>query len=274
MALTSLSIILTVFVLQLHYTGSISPVMSKSLYKFVTKTIANRIGMSDTVKLYEIKKKKITERKESKYPKTKKIIQIETSLADCQNNIHSIKDDLKSLNKNLKFSTSKRSIATLKSCKKNKLKEETNNSIKSKSFEIYIENENHLATQTPEIRIEQEKTRLDSIIPIYNESIINNSYLSNANKIKPLMNGSLNIINNEKLNGNFAIDECMKRIDIFSKNIQKFIDLNELQDIDNIKKLEWKLIAEIIDRFLFWMFLVITSISSIFLLIIIPLLKQ
>ena len=279
MALTSLSIILTVSVLQIHYTGSIAPEISKGLYRFLTKTIANRIGMAERVRMYEARKKKITTRNlyNENEKKNQKIHQIETSLVDCRNNINSIKNDLKYINH---FSSIKKSSLKHINMNKNRSINVMNNSFQSKRLEICVENENKKcqAETKPGTRIEIETNRLENVIPIYKcESIDENSptHKTNNNRIKSkLMNGSIPFINNQNKQNDDTIEDCMKRIEIFSTNIQRYIEINEMQDKDSIKKLEWKLTAEIIDRFLFWTFLIITLFSSILLLIIIPLLKK
>jgi hypothetical protein len=279
MALTSLSIILTVLVLQIHYTGSITPEISKGLYSFLTKTIAHRIGMAERVRLYETRKQKITiqNKKYESEKKSKKIYQIETSLVDCRKSINSIKNDLKNLNQ-----ISLPNSSSFKHENMNKIRtiNEMNDSFQSKKLEICIENEaksREAEKLNNGIKLEIVENKLDSVIPIYKyETKDDNSKsrICNAKRIRPkLMNESIPL-NNQNKGNNDTLDECIKRIDIFSMNIQKYIEINELQDKDNIKKLEWKLIAEIIDRFLFWTFLIITVFSSILLLIIIPLLKN
>ncbi len=57
MSLTSLSIILTVLVLQFHHSGQFAPEMPKNLYDFMTKKVAAFICMSDTVRRYEATRK-------------------------------------------------------------------------------------------------------------------------------------------------------------------------------------------------------------------------
>ena len=53
MSLTSISIILTVFVSRLHNACSYYPPMSRGLYKFMTKKIAIYVGMGSIVRQYE-----------------------------------------------------------------------------------------------------------------------------------------------------------------------------------------------------------------------------
>lgn len=54
---TSTSIILTVFVLRMHYGGSFVPRISRKFYRFMTIYLASIVGLSSTVQLYEMNKK-------------------------------------------------------------------------------------------------------------------------------------------------------------------------------------------------------------------------
>ena len=87
-------------------------------------------------------------------------------------------------------------------------------------------------------------------------------------------NGHIGLDNHQKYKSNHQMDDCVKKIDIFSANIQRYLDLHELEELNSYKKNDWKLIASIIDRFLFWIFLVITFVSTVMLLIVIPFLKN
>ena len=87
MSLTSISIILTVIVLQFHYTGSYAPEISDGFYNFFTKYIAKMIGMLNKVQIYESKQLLISKKSEP-------ISQLETSLTECNNNVNTIKKDL------------------------------------------------------------------------------------------------------------------------------------------------------------------------------------
>ena len=53
MALTSMSIVLTVFVLHLHHAGQFAPHLSRPLYFFMTRRLANWVGMRNTVRRHE-----------------------------------------------------------------------------------------------------------------------------------------------------------------------------------------------------------------------------
>ena len=59
MSLASVSIILTVFVLQLHHANEFSIEVPSALYSFLTKKIANMVGFTDKVKSLETQYKLI-----------------------------------------------------------------------------------------------------------------------------------------------------------------------------------------------------------------------
>ena len=70
------------------------------------------------------------------------------------------------------------------------------------------------------------------------------------------------------------MEDCVKKISCLTLKIQRYISLHEEQEKDINVRNKLKLIAEIIDRFFFWIFLVITFTSTITLLLIIPYLKN
>lgn len=53
MSLTSVSIVLTVLMSQIHHATPYSPAMSRGFYNFMTKRVAKHIGMSNTVMRFE-----------------------------------------------------------------------------------------------------------------------------------------------------------------------------------------------------------------------------
>ena len=100
MALTSTSIILTVFVLHLHHAGPFAPNLSKSFYYFMTRRIAYLIGMSHTVKRYEantntskVKKTKYTD--SDKIANERRKSSIKSTLYSCEHDLDSLKYELK-----------------------------------------------------------------------------------------------------------------------------------------------------------------------------------
>lgn len=293
MSLTSLSIILTVLVLQLHYTGSFAPDVSENLYRFMTRTIASRIGMSNTVKRYEAKRNLILKKRQKcampnnyESSKTEKLSQIETSLVDCRKNINAIKNDLKYLSENQSSFKKGRNLysnMSQRALKRTKSKQVPNDHAsrivlldETLVKNIEIKKENNINNECG-INLKIETDTSSKRLPINDLSQYYNNGIYEIKQVNGHVNNNDYVFCNKNTNNsktNYQIDDCVKKIDIFSNNLQRYLDLHEMEEINNYKKNEWKLIASIIDRFLFWIFLVITFISTIMLLIVIPYLKN
>ena len=93
MSLTSMSIVLTVLVLQLHHAGPFAPTLPRNFYYFMTRRVACYIGMTSTVERYELLKVKTSKRsskeEECRFQKTsfkktegKKLKSVEENLDD------------------------------------------------------------------------------------------------------------------------------------------------------------------------------------------------
>ncbi len=98
MSLTSMSIILTVLVLQLHHSGQFAPAMPKKLYTFCTVTIANLFCMNEIVRRFEADRfatsSKSTANHRAKKPKDYSKEDLESALIECQHNFNQINYDL------------------------------------------------------------------------------------------------------------------------------------------------------------------------------------
>jgi hypothetical protein len=235
MSLTSISIILTVIVLQFHYTGSYAPEISDGLYNFFTKYIAIWIGMSETVQRYESKRnlKKNSKKNEPKSENSMK----NGFIIFPSNNMHS--------------SNNQYSINT--PMNKHKMIEyESNNKLNRK---IDIINSHKNTNFGVELKI-NDQAKMVSSFP------------------EPKTREATNILKKRKSSINNKMEDCVKKISCLTLNIQRYISLHEEQEKDINVRNKLKLIAEIIDRFLFWIFLVITFTSTITLLLIIPYLKN
>jgi hypothetical protein len=68
--------------------------------------------------------------------------------------------------------------------------------------------------------------------------------------------------------------ELRDTIEVFSANIKHHLLKKEQEERVNVIKNEWKLIALIVDRVLFWVFSFLTVVSSVVLLVVIPILKN
>ena len=63
-------------------------------------------------------------------------------------------------------------------------------------------------------------------------------------------------------------------LDLFNRNLKSYLAKQNFNHMNANLQNEWKLIALIVDRVLFWTFTIITIISSIVLLIIVPVVKN
>ena len=96
MSLTSMSIILTVVVLQLHHAGQFAPIIPHNFYDFMTKKVAKFIGMSKTVSRYEANRSIIDKKKRNS--SVNNPIKNNHLLEDIENDLNSMKYDFKKAN--------------------------------------------------------------------------------------------------------------------------------------------------------------------------------
>lgn len=248
MSLTSMSIILTVIVLQFHYTGSYAPEISDGLYNFFTKYIAIWIGMSNTVQRYESNLKKNSKKNE---PKSEKICQ--KSLPNYKDNVNSMNNGFIIFPSNTVHSPNNQYSINTSLNKHKMIQYESNNKLKRNNNDIINSHKN--IDFGVELKINDQAKILSSV---------------SEQKTRE----ATNILNKRKSNFNNKMEDCVKKINCLTLNIQRYISLHEEQEIDINVRNKLKLIAEIIDRFLFWIFLIITFTSTITLLLILPYLKN
>ena len=237
MSLTSLSIILTVIVLQFHYIGSYAPEISENFYNFFTRKIAPWSGMLNKVQIYESKQLLISKKSEP-------ISQLETSLTECNNNVNTIKKDLVLLSSDQVHSSDK----------------------------VYAKNLYKKRDTGNYIKIQAEKNKDYGVKLKINDQAKSGLIINDQNFYQ--VYETTNTINKINKRDTFRMEDCFKKIEMFSLNIQRYINLHEHQEMNTNIRNKWKLIAEIIDRFIFWIFLIITFVSTIMLLLVIPYLKN
>ena len=63
-------------------------------------------------------------------------------------------------------------------------------------------------------------------------------------------------------------------LEMFTKNLKSYLKRQQIHHVNKNLQNEWKLIALIVDRLLFWIFTFITLVSSIVLLVVVPLMKN
>lgn len=360
MSMTSLSIILTVLVLQLHHAGQFSPIISRKIYNFMTRKVAFFICMSSTVKRYEtnneenLKKFKANSNLKTHLKENGLVLDdsksnsIKSVLLNCDKDLSLLKENLSSKSKSKKHSNINyffccccQSESSMRICNKNGFDKEEekhepgeysqilknqntmpnahglgyndnnepndsqhvnakynyNKSSKSLNPQRIETNKPHFVNcemtntfdsnnhinQTPARVFKMTKapsmcspSRMAFLVA--NEHVANSSpSISNnlnckcnncANNFTSLLqqqNESASIVNKKEL-----IDS----LEIFSKNLKEYLAKQEKDTYRANVQNEWKLVALIVDRILFWIFTALTIVSSIILLIIVPILKN
>jgi hypothetical protein len=99
--------------------------------------------------------------------------------------------------------------------------------------------------------------RMTKIIIITTMVIIANKMISNNNSQQSTLNRRLN-----------------ESLEMFTKNLKSYLKRQQIHHVNKNLQNECKLIALIVDRLLFWIFTFITLISSIVLLVVVPLMKN
>ena len=215
MSLTSISIILTVFVLQLHHGSQFEFHLSRNFYDFVTKRIAFIVGLRHTVRTFELKNQTQMEEQKS--------VKIES-------------------NTNHIFNSEGFGMG--------------GGSFKSHRLKPF--NLNQTCVRTGER--ENHTNKFMFKYQPYTKTFLSMEKMKSATI-------------NEKCKCPEA--QSCKSINMVSSKIK---GLKKKQMIKDIKTKiligEWKLVSLIIDRFLFWIFTTLTFLSSILLLLVIPILKN
>ena len=71
-----------------------------------------------------------------------------------------------------------------------------------------------------------------------------------------------------------TFDHLNDSLDMLTLNLKSYLQRQRFHNLNHNLQNEWKLIARIVDRLLFWIFTFITFLSSILLLVIVPLVKN
>ena len=72
----------------------------------------------------------------------------------------------------------------------------------------------------------------------------------------------------------FNVTRLNDSLDMLTTNLKSYLKRQQFHQMNHNLQNEWKLIALIFDRLLFWIFTLVTLISSIILLVIVPLVKN
>ena len=366
MGLTSMSIILTVFVLQLHYAGHYSPRMSRGVYDFMTRKIAYYICMSSTVEQYESHMRRNMERFESTADQ-----QVDSRAAKLSN----FEKELSKLKLNLgRESTKVRSDSSSTSTSSNSMSINSQacpnvscccfcSPIERKLIKQNGQQNDHITRQeqytmnhvgnkytdrkTTTTTTTSKKTNLaypddfddvslleysnstttrrsvgDSIelkprnYDNYDEAAVkvtrkqqhqhtyleklSSNQMTHTNKNRAFSFSPNSVINpkpispnpNQQQNSTTTVScprcqnksplydyqssnrELIDSLEIFSKNLKEYLVKQEIDAIKSNFQSEWKLVAHIVDRILFWVFTFLTVVSSLILLVAIPVWKN
>lgn len=227
MSLTSISIILTVFVSRLHNACSYYPPMTRKFYRFMTKYIAVYVGMGSIVKQYE-------ERMEL--------------------NSASKSTSLKKLNSCSELSQTKHSMRR-----------------ESKS-QKYYPNNHQQHQQQPQQKQQKAVTIARSQNPVSMLHQYENHHKP-QNSIEIIQRGVTLPVLKCDCTINCEKDHLRKSIRKLHSDVNKLIS-KESANEDSIVASEWKLVGLIVDRFLFWLFGISCTLCSLFLLVVLPILKN
>jgi len=260
MSLTSISIILTVLVLQYHNTNKFTPIMSRRFYFFMTRRIGFLIGMKKTIERYEASHM-MSERH------VKLMLKSRHRASFYQSTV--IEDELANLktywidNHANQTKSTATSISCL-SCKRN-----------DKSVERFptpnpSSNKNDLKRKETSC---QSTSRGRSCNRFESVSALGNTQCSIC---KHIHRSASNNNTHSTASSPFPeqADRLIESIRIFNKNLKSFLNKQELTSLRENIQTEWKLIALIVDRLLFWIFMLLTVVSSVCLLIVVPVLKN
>ena len=198
MSLTSTSIILTVFILQLHYATEFKMEISRFFYNVTTKKIAWLVGLSEVVNNFEIK------------------------------------HNLKTNSELLDFDDDQDDSSFLCSC-------------------IYT-------TEKPIKR----NALINKTKPMNSYKYDNTTFCGNIKEFD-FSKSTANLNGNERVwKKHYETLQLPSKLNDAIESDKKRLKINS----------EWKLVAMILDRLLFWIFFVVTTLSSSILLLVFPILKN
>ena len=313
MSMTSMSTILTVFVLNLHHAGQFAPQVPHKLYIFMTKKMAKLICMSKTVKRYEANKKgsNLNDMKAKNSDLLDNLFNIRcTKNVVTSTNLENFDFDLE---KNVKYhryekrNESRKKLAIENeikrieiplariesdfdlsdSCAKH-LKEVKNRRKKRNFFKVkeYFssssENEQRENLLLKSKRVEhinkanykkfESSSREYGLHKAYNRADIQNS-----NPKCPLCANNNKSYANQASKTSRDTHHYHHHCHYYNQNNNENSIDKKSKDLENYKlnlQNEWKLIALIVDRIFFWIFFIFTLISSVLLLLVMPLSKK
>ena len=277
MSLTSLSIISTVLLFQLHHAGRYSPVMSRGFYTFVTRKIGCIVGLSSLVKQYEQEFYKNTQSKLFSHdPQNHNKVITKNQFLNSFKEHKQKKFYESNINLYTKpfypddFSSSSRMKQHLiddsylnSKCSAGNAKKLQSN-YKSKTLSTNNNGHSNLNASR----------RLATFSSFHYDQDLNSDEEDDLNQSKTILSQSKAC---GKCAGSGSASNChsehvIKSLKKINNNVK--ILINKSNELNTRSINEWKLVALIIDRLVFWLFALVTMCSSIFLLIILPILKH
>jgi hypothetical protein len=261
-----MSIILTILVLQFHNTNKFKPIMSRRFYFFMTRRIGFFIGMKKTIERYEASHM-MSERH------VKMMLKNRHRASFYQSTV--IEDELANLKTYWIDNRQSRAVNI-------DAKSTTHTSCWScKRMDESVE---QLETQNA---TSKNKTNLKWKVTSSQSNHVKSSNSNHLESVSTLGNTQCSICKHHTHRSrtpqqNAAhwtpfpeqADRLIESIKIFNKNLKSFLNKQELTSLRENIQTEWKLIALIVDRLLFWIFMFLTVVSSVCLLIVIPVLKN
>ncbi|CAF3356497.1 unnamed protein product [Rotaria sp. Silwood1] len=271
MALTSLSIVLTVYVLQLHHSGPVVIPVPRSFKYTLVRRIAPIIGMKKIVEIYA-REHNLTE-KDNVYRCFAQTTTATTTTTTTTQPTDSpiIKHKSKRINYEKKKTKHQQKINHQKESQHDEEDLNHNDDYNNDEEEITKEFLTNLSTGNGDIRSSSLSTkphhhhhhcRSRRIIPPI-VLIPQQSHPSST------LASSSSVLTNSRSHNLFN-----SNMYLLEKHLKYVINKQKLEEDRNETINEWKLMALIMDRLLFWLFTMFTILSTVLCLIIIPLLKN
>lgn len=220
MSLTSISIILTVFVSRLHNACSYYPPMSRKCYRFMTRKIAICVGMRPIVKQYEERMK-------------------------------------------LNNATKPASLKKLNS-----------NSELSQHHKQSIQMESQAQKYQPRYLQKQQEIPITTLPHRHQYPYQNyHHHQAQSSMENSSQNGVILPVLKCSCSQNCEKDHLRRSIRRLNNDVVKLISKESANEESTVAS-EWKLVGLIVDRFLFWLFSISCTTCSLFLLVVLPILKN
>ncbi|CAF3914274.1 unnamed protein product [Adineta steineri] len=256
MALTSLSIVLTVYVLQLHHSGPVIISIPHTFKYSLVRYIAPFIGMTKIVQIYA---------EEHNLIETDDVYR-------CFAAIPTKPIDTSVIDNEKKYVYQKKNI---KHRQENSHREETRQN-HNDEYDDDDEDEEKMKQFIPNT-LERSNGDIRSSSTAINKRTYSHHHHRSRSRpsqivLIPEQSHPLPSIRNTNITSHYELFNS--NMYLLEKHLKHIMDKQKLEEDRNEIVNEWKLMALIMDRLLFWIFMTLTFVSTILCLIIIPLLKN